>query len=62
MYLVKNKDSGEVELIGSISAIAKHTSIKSSSLYQQFSRNKKVAYIKDKWEIEKKTVIKSKRR
>lgn len=61
MYIVKNKDSGATELIGSLAAIGKHTGIKTSSLYQQFSRNKKLKFEVLNWSIEKKQVIKSKR-
>lgn len=61
MYIVKNKDSGVVEPIGSMTAIANHTGIKYAVLSQQFSRNKKTVVEVGKWEIEKKQVIKSKR-
>lgn len=61
MYLVKNKDSGVIEPIGSMTAIANHTGLKVSKLYQQFSRNKKTVVEVENWEIEKKTMIKSKR-
>lgn len=61
MYIVKNKESGTTEIIGSVAAMAKHTGLKPSQLYQQFSRNKKTEFDAVNWSIEKKTIIKSKR-
>lgn len=61
MYLVKNKSTGVIEPIGSMTAIANHTGIKYNVLSQQFSRNKKTVVELENWEIEKKQIIKSKR-
>lgn len=61
MYLVTNKNTGKVELIGSIKSVAKFTGVKVDKLYEQFSRKKVTEFDTENFTIEKKQLLIAKR-